>query len=85
MPPELYQYASMGGSNALVDTPFGARPNPLRYIEPALQDATYFGLLGAIGYRVFPWLRLGAGFRWTMVMADTQTYINTATDTSWSR
>ncbi len=76
MPPELYQNNGMGGRDGIIDTPYGKRPNPLRYIEPSVQDVTYFGLLGAIGYRVLPWLRLGAGFRWTMVMVDTQVFAN---------
>ncbi|MBN1654461.1 MAG: hypothetical protein JXA30_11885 [Deltaproteobacteria bacterium] len=80
MPPELYQNNGFGGRNGVVDTPYGKRPSPLRYIEPAYQDVTYFGLLGAIGYRVLPWLRLGAGFRWTMVLVDAQNFTNIGSD-----
>jgi len=81
MPPELYQNSAMNGRDGIVDTPLGARPSPMRYIEPVYQDPTYFGLLGAIGYRVLPWLRVGAGFRWTMIMVNAAVFVNYASDT----
>ncbi len=76
MPPEASQRNGMGGPNGTVETPYGMRPNPLRYVNPDKQHITYFGLLGAVGYRFLPWLRLGAGLRWTMVIADTQVWLN---------
>jgi hypothetical protein len=76
MPPELSQQNGFGETNGVVNTKYGPRPSPMRYLEPDYQDNTYFGLLGAIGYRVLPWLRIGAGFRWTMIMDNTRVYQN---------
>ena len=69
MPPELAMSTQYGNVDGTVDTPNGLRPNPMRYMDSG-RAPTYFGLLGAFGYRIAPWLRLGVGFRWSMVHAD---------------
>jgi len=75
LPPERAQGVSRGNSDGTLDTPYGRRPNPLRYPN-SYQNVTYFSLLGAIGYKVLPWLRLGGGFRWTMINADSRAWSN---------
>jgi len=75
VPPELAQGNQMGGSDGIIETANGKRPNPMRYLDPAYQDGmTFFSFLGAIGYRLLPWLRVGAGFRWTGVMANVEAW-----------
>jgi long-subunit fatty acid transport protein len=69
MPPEMAMDTQFGNLDGTVETPNGLRPNPMRYMDSG-RAATYFGLLGAVGYRIVPWLRVGGGFRWTMVHAD---------------
>jgi long-chain fatty acid transport protein len=75
MPPELATADQMGNRNGTIETRNGLRPNPMRFMD-SHRNATYFGLLGAIGYRVAPWLRLGLGLRWSVVMANA---------TAWNR
>ncbi len=69
MPPEIAMDTQYGNNDGTVDTPNGLRPNPMRYMDTG-RAPSYFGLLGAFGYRIVPWLRVGAGFRWSMVHAD---------------
>lgn len=75
LPPDLISADSWGNGDGTVNTPKGKRPDIASYtMTPNIP--TYFSLLGAIGYRLAPWLRIGAGFRWSMVVLDSANYSN---------
>jgi len=67
IPPDINQLAQWGDRDGTIQTPNGRRPNPTRYTG-VHQNATFFSLQGALGYRIAPWLRVGAGVRWSMVV-----------------
>ncbi|MBN1654687.1 MAG: hypothetical protein JXA30_13025 [Deltaproteobacteria bacterium] len=75
MPPEYAMMPQYGNSDGTIDTPEGKRPNPLRYFGSML-STTYFGLVSGVGYKALPWLRVGLGFRWTMLIVDTKQWDN---------
>lgn len=75
--PDLTTVDSWGNGDGTVDTPRGKRPDITAY-SASFTNSTYFNLLGAIGYRVAPWLRFGAGFKWTMVVFNSYSFSNTA-------
>lgn len=66
-PPDNASLNQFGNRDTTVDTPNGLRPNPLRYIRGHL-NTSYFSALGAVGYRVADWLRIGFGFQWQLVV-----------------
>ena len=66
----LYQWGNRDGT---VDTENGLRPNPLRYYR-SHQNVTFFSLLSAAGYRVTPWLSVGAGFQWMLAVYSATTW-----------
>jgi hypothetical protein len=66
----LWQWGNRDGT---VDTPNGLRPNPLRYYR-SHQNVSYFSLLGAAGYRLAPWISIGAGFQWMLVVYEAVTW-----------
>ena len=66
-PPEVDTLSQWGDRDGTVATPRGRRPNPLRYFG-SHTNVSYFSLLGAVGYRLSDWLRLGAGFQWSLVV-----------------
>lgn len=67
LPPDLDQMTQWGNPDGTINTDNGLRPNPTRYTG-LFQNATFFSLQGALGYRLTPWLRIGAGVRWSMVV-----------------
>lgn len=72
-PPELASLAQWGNRDGTIDTPDGRRPNPLRYLRSHL-NASYFSALGAVGYRVADWIRVGIGFQWQLVVFQATTW-----------
>ena len=66
----LFQWGNRDGT---VDTKEGKRPNPLRYFR-SHQNASYFSLLGAVGYQLAPWISLGAGLQWMLVVYEATTW-----------
>jgi long-chain fatty acid transport protein len=72
-PPDSAATWQWGNRDGTVDTPVGKRPNPLRYLR-SHQNASYFSVLGAAGYRLAPWISLGAGFQWMMVVYEATTW-----------
>lgn len=67
IPPDLAQLSQWGDRDGTIQTPNGRRPNPTRYTG-VHQNATFFSLQGALGYKLAPWLSIGAGVRWSMVV-----------------
>lgn len=72
-PPDSASLYQWGNRDGTVDTPNGLRPNPLRYYR-SHQNVTFFSLLGAAGYRVAPWISLGAGFQWSLAAYSATTW-----------
>jgi hypothetical protein len=72
-PPDSASLFQWGNRDGTVDTPNGLRPNPLRYYR-SHQNASYFSVLGAAGYRLAPWIAVGAGFQWMMVVYEATTW-----------
>ena len=66
-PPDNASLNQFGNRDTTVDTPNGLRPNPLRYTRAHL-NTTYFSVLGAVGYRMADWIRIGFGFQWQLVL-----------------
>jgi hypothetical protein len=65
-PPDNASLNQFGNRDGTVDTDLGLRPNPLRSIRTHL-NASYFSVLGAVGYRPTDWLRVGLGLQWQAV------------------
>jgi long-subunit fatty acid transport protein len=76
VPPDINQLAQWGGRDGTVQTPTGRRPSPTRYTG-VHQNATFLTLQGALGYRIAPWLRIGGGVRWSMVVFQGSTMATT--------
>ena len=72
-PPDSASLFQWGNRDGTIDTPEGKRPNPLRYYR-SHQNATYFSLLAAAGYRLAPWLSVGAGVQWMLVVYEATTW-----------
>jgi hypothetical protein len=72
-PPDVATTAQWGNRDGTVDTPQGRRPNPLRYLG-SHQNVSYFSLLSAAGYQLAPWISIGAGFQWMMVIYEATTW-----------
>jgi hypothetical protein len=72
-PPDSASLFQWGNRDGTVDTPNGLRPNPLRYYR-SHQNVSYFSALGAAGYRLSPWLSIGAGFQWSMLVYSATTW-----------
>lgn len=72
-PPDSAALFQWGNRDGTVDTDKGLRPNPLRYYR-SHQNASYFSLLGAAGYQLAPWISIGAGFQWTLVVYEAKTW-----------
>lgn len=72
-PPDSASLFQWGNRDGTVDTPKGRRPNPLRYLR-SHQNVSYFSALGAAGYRLNPWLSIGAGFQWSLLVYETTTW-----------
>jgi long-subunit fatty acid transport protein len=91
-PPDQDNMTQWGNSDGTVDTANGKRPNPMRFGPiGSMQAVSYFSLLGAVGYRVANWLRIGGGLQWTAVAfngrgwtelnaSQVDPHTNTATD-----
>lgn len=72
-PPDNASLNQFGNRDGTVDTPNGPRPNQLRYIRAHL-NTSYFSVLGAVGYRVADWLRVGFGFQWQLVVFQSRSF-----------
>jgi hypothetical protein len=72
-PPDSASLFQWGNRDGTVDTPKGRRPNPLRYLR-SHQNVSYFSALGAVGYRLTPWLSIGAGFQWSLLVFEATTW-----------
>jgi len=68
-PPDTASLNQFGNRDGTVDTENGPRPSPLRMLR-AHQNASYFSLLGAVGYRVSDWIRVGVGLQWQLVVFE---------------
>ncbi|HEX7481076.1 MAG TPA: hypothetical protein VF331_24950 [Polyangiales bacterium] len=65
-PPDVASLPQWGNPDGTVNTPNGVRPSPTRYFDSHL-NTSFFSALGAVGYRPTNWLRLGAGFQWSLL------------------
>ena len=72
-PPDAASLNQWGNRDGTIDTPAGKRPNPLRYYR-SHQNVSYFSLLAAAGYRLAPWISVGAGLQWMMVIYEATTW-----------
>ena len=72
-PPDSASLFQWGNRDGTIDTPDGKRPNPLRYYR-SNQTASYFSVLGAAGYRLAPWISVGAGLQWMLVVYEATTW-----------
>jgi hypothetical protein len=72
-PPDSSSLFQWGNRDGTVDTPNGLRPNPLRYLRSA-QNVSYFSVLGAAGYRIAPWISVGVGLQWMLVIYEATTW-----------
>ena len=77
-PPDSASLFQWGNRNGTIDTPNGRRPNPLRYYR-SHQNASYFSVLGAAGYRLAPWISIGAGLQWMLVVYEATTWTTPVT------
>lgn len=71
--PDVATTRQWGNRDGTIDTPNGKRPNPLRYYG-SHQNVSYFSLLGAVGYRLAPWISVGAGLQWMVVAYQARTW-----------
>lgn len=78
-PPDSAALNQWGNPDGTVDTPNGRRPNPLRYYR-SHQNVTYFSAMGAVGYRIADWIRVGLAFQWQLVMFSARSWSNTTSD-----
>jgi hypothetical protein len=74
-PPDDSSVDAWGNRDGTVNTPLGTRPDIVRY-SATYKNTTYFGLLAGVGYRVAPWLRVGLGLRWSMIVLNAKVYGN---------
>jgi long-subunit fatty acid transport protein len=72
-PPDAASLNQWGNRDGTLDTPNGVRPNPLRYYR-SHQNVSYFSLLAAAGYRLAPWISVGVGMQWMMVIYEAKTW-----------
>jgi hypothetical protein len=66
-PPDNTSLNQFGNRDGTIETENGLRANPLRHIRSHL-NTSYFSVLGALGYRVADWLKVGFGFQWQLVV-----------------
>jgi hypothetical protein len=67
-PPDTDSLSQWGNADGTIDTPNGKRPNPLRFDSiGTLQSVSFFTMMGALGYRLADWIRIGGGFQWNVV------------------
>ena len=72
-PPDNAALSQWGDRDGTVDTPNGRRPSPTRWFRSHL-NTSYFSALGAVGYRMTDWLRVGLGFQWAALAYSTTTW-----------
>jgi hypothetical protein len=72
-PPDSAVLAQWGNRDGTIDTPRGKRPNPLRFFR-SHQNASFFSLLGAVGYRPADFVSLGVGLQWTLVVFSARSW-----------
>jgi long-subunit fatty acid transport protein len=73
-PPDNAALNQFGNRDGTVDTPNGLRPSPLGSIRSHL-NTSYFSVLGAVGYRVNDWIRVGLGFQWQLVVFQSRSFV----------
>lgn len=76
MPPETHALPQFGNTDGTVETGNGLRPAETRYFSSNRQ-VSYLSFLGAVGWRPTSWLRIGAGFQWSMVAFNSTTFSRT--------
>lgn len=72
-PPDSAVLAQWGNRDGTIDTPRGRRPNPLRFFR-SHQNASFFSLLAAIGFRPVEPLSLGLGLQWNAVVFSARSW-----------
>jgi long-subunit fatty acid transport protein len=72
-PPDNATTPQWGNRDGTIDTPNGLRPNPVRFFRSHM-NATFFTLLGAVGYRLADWISIGAGFQWNLAVFSALTW-----------
>jgi long-subunit fatty acid transport protein len=72
-PPDGAGLNQWGNRDGTVDTPKGKRPNPLRFFR-SNQTVSFFTLLGAVGYRLNDFIRIGAGLQWNLAVFEATTW-----------
>lgn len=77
-PPDNAALNQWGNRDGTVDTPNGLRPNPLRYYRSHL-NTSYFTVLGAAGYRISDFIRIGFGFQWQLVVFQARSWTTALT------
>lgn len=77
-PPDNAALNQWGNRDGTVDTPNGLRPNPLRYYRSHL-NTSYFSVLGAVGYRISDFIRVGFGFQWQLAVFQARTWTTAVT------
>jgi hypothetical protein len=77
-PPDNAALNQWGNRDGTVDTANGLRPNPLRYYRSHL-NTSYFSVLGAVGYRISDFIRIGFGFQWQLVAFQARPWTTSVT------
>ncbi|HMI92595.1 MAG TPA: hypothetical protein VK509_14570 [Polyangiales bacterium] len=72
-PPDGAGLNQWGNRDGTIDTPKGKRPNPLRFFR-SNQTVSFFTLLGAVGYRLNDFIRIGAGLQWNLAVFEATTW-----------
>ena len=72
-PPDGAGLTQWGNRDGTVDTPKGKRPNPLRFFR-SNQTVSFFTLLGAVGYRLNDFIRVGVGLQWNLAVFEATTW-----------
>ena len=72
-PPDGAGLNQWGNRDGTIDTPKGLRPNPLRFFR-SNQTVSFFTLLGAVGYRLNDFIRIGAGLQWNLAVFEATTW-----------
>lgn len=71
--PEVQGAPQFGNPDGTVNTANGLRPAETRYFL-ANRNLSFLSFMGSIGWRPASWLRVGAGFQWTMLAFNTTSF-----------
>jgi len=72
-PPDNAGLAQWGNRDGTVDTKDGPRPNPLRFYR-SHQNASFFTVMGGVGYRLNDFISIGLAAQWNMVIYEVRTW-----------